>query len=68
MNFWFVGVPYNIFIGFANMWNLYFNLEFNYFWAGANLYLLMNTMFGFIQSILSVLIVFEVPVWLIHAK
>ena len=67
-NFWFIGLPYLSFCIIANIWNLWFNLKFNYFWAGANLFLLLNTFYGFMQSFYSVLIVLEIPVWLKHGK
>jgi len=67
-NFWFIGIPYFSFTVLANIWNLWFNLDWNYFWAGANLFLLLNTWFGLIQSFYSVMIVLEIPVWLKHAK
>ena len=48
LNFWVFGVPWFFFSAATNDWNLYFNIEFNYFWAGGNVFLLWNTIFGFI--------------------
>ena len=37
-------------------------------WAGGNLFLFANTIFGFFQSFLSTLIMMEIPTWLKEAK
>jgi hypothetical protein len=52
----------------GNFWMLYFNVKFNYLWAGGNLFLLGNTWFAITQSFLSLWLTFEIPVWLAHAK
>jgi hypothetical protein len=68
VNFWILGVPYFFFAAATNDWNLYFNIEFNYYWAGGNVFLLWNTVFGFFQSFLSVMMVLSLPTWLREAK
>jgi hypothetical protein len=47
-NFWIFGVPWFIIAAASNDWNLFFNIEYNYWWAGGNLFLVWNTIFGFI--------------------
>jgi hypothetical protein len=47
---------------------LWFNVKYNYFWAGGNVFLLGNTWFAGVQTFLSLFLAFEIPVWLAHAK
>ena len=68
INFWFIGLPYLIFVLIANFYMLVFNIDFNYWWAGGNLYLMANTVYALVQSFLSLFFAFEIPVWLAHAK
>lgn len=47
LNFFFVGIPWVLYIICANLWNLYFNAELNRDWAEGNVYLIFNTLFSF---------------------
>lgn len=68
INFFAFGIPWFFFAALTNDWNLLFNIKWNHFWAGGNLFLFWNTLFGFIQSFLSAILVFELPTWLKEAK
>jgi hypothetical protein len=48
INFWCLGIPWFFFSSASNDWNLIFNIKWNYMWAGGNLFLIANTIFGFI--------------------
>jgi len=68
INFFAFGIPWFFFAALTNDWNLLFNIKWNHFWAGGNLFLFWNTLFGFVQSFLSAILVFELPTWLKEAK
>ena len=64
INIWLIAVPYTI-IGAACMsYNLYFNIEWNKMWAGANYWLIGNSVFLLIEYIISVLLAFELPIFM----
>ena len=68
INFFLLGIPWFFFAALSNDYNLLWNLKWNHFWAGGNVFLFVNTIYGFIQSFLSTLIVMEIPTWLKEAK
>ena len=68
INFWLIGIPYFLFVVLSNGWNFVFNLNRNFAWAGGNVFLLANSVYSFVQSLLGLMIIFEIPVWLKHAK
>ena len=45
-------------------WNLWFNFDWNERWAGGNFWLMGNTFFILYQGIASILLSFELPIWL----
>ena len=49
-------------------WNLWFNIDFKYMWAGGNIFLILNTIFIFIQGYNSVFLIFEIPFFLTLLK
>ena len=67
-NFWILGVPWAVIAALSVFWNWHFNVYWNYMWAGGNIFLVGNTIFGFLQALFSVLLVFEIPTWLRNAK
>ena len=45
-------------------YNIYFNIAWNKFWASGNAYLILNTIYLFIQVVNSIGVIFELPIWL----
>jgi hypothetical protein len=68
INLAFIGLPWNITVLILNAVNIFLNIDFNTFWAGGNIYLMFNTYYLVVQSIYSVLLVYEFPFWLRHFK
>jgi len=46
-------------------WNLYFNANWNEMWAGGNVWLMANTIYILFQGFASVMLAFELPIWLL---
>ena len=59
VNFWLVGVPYVLYCIFAIVWNLYWNIVENKWWAHGNVILLGSSIYLVIQAIFSMLMMFE---------
>lgn len=68
LNLGFVAVPWTCSLIVFIFLNLFVNIDFNYFWAAGNFFLIFNTYYLFLQSFLSVWLVAEVPFWLRHFK
>ena len=49
---------------FCLAYNVYFNIAWNKIWASGNAYLVMNTVYLFIQVFNSIPLIFELPIWL----
>ena len=64
----FIGFPvWNvIFIGL--LWNIWFNIVMNHFWAHGNLYLMLMTVLNIVQSVNASYLVFEIPAFLRWTK
>lgn len=62
------GVPFSALTFVSIIWNLWFNIELNNFWAQGNLFLVFNTLYLFMQVFLSWWLIFEIPIWLRHFK
>ena len=60
----FFGIPQVIVCILAVAWNLAFNINLNDNWADGNFWLIWNTAYLIIQCIHSVLLAFEVPLYL----
>lgn len=56
--------PWVLFGLAAVFWNLYFNAEWNRMWADGNIWLVGNTVFIISQFLVSLPLVFELPVFL----
>lgn len=66
LNVVFFAVPW-ILIGIVGViYNLYFNIFWNKIWAGGNYYLMANTIFLLVQTLLSIPLVAEFPPWMRH--
>lgn len=59
VNFWVVGVPYVLYCIFAIVWNLYWNIQENKWWAHGNVILLGSSIYLVVQAIFSMLMMFE---------
>lgn len=59
-----VGIPWTTTALLSLGYNLYFNISWNKFWASGNSYLVLNTVYLFIQVVNSIPLVFELPIWL----
>lgn len=68
VNLWLVGVPW----GFALLalfgWNMYVNIFWNKWWAEGNFFLMGNTLYIIAQSIVSIPLMFEIPLVLRFMK
>ena len=68
INALFVGLPYLQLLLWVNLWNLWFNIHLNHWWAHGNVYLMVNAALTLMQSFNSVFLVFEIPVYLKYTK
>lgn len=60
----FIALPW-MFVGQVfMMYNLWFNIKWNFLWAGGNVFLLLNTIYMIQQTIHSSFVVIELPVWM----
>ena len=50
INVFAISFPWFLFAAFCVVWNLYFNIKWNRFWAGGNIYLIMSTLFLMSQA------------------
>jgi hypothetical protein len=57
-------MPFDIYLLFSIVWNLVLNIKFNKWWAGGNVYLILNTVFNLSQAFNAIWLVFEFPVYL----
>ena len=68
VNLWLVGVPW----GFALLalfgWNMYVNIFWNKWWGEGNFFLMGNTLYIIAQSIVSIPLMFEIPLVLRFMK
>jgi hypothetical protein len=59
-----IGVPWMT-AGIASFaYNMYFNIAWNKFWASGNAYLVINTVYLWVQVMNSIPLLFEIPIWL----
>ena len=68
LNLGLVGVPWIFFSAAMVAWNLFFNISLNKFWAGGNFFLIFNTIYAVTQTIMSIPLVCEFPLYLRHLK
>ena len=60
----FFATPMALYILFSMVWNIFLNIHFNRWWAGGNLYLMVNTLFNLVQGANAIWLVYEIPVYL----
>lgn len=59
-----IGVPWMT-AGLASFaYNMYFNIAWNKFWASGNAFLILNSVYLFVQVTNSIPLLFEIPIWL----
>ena len=68
INFVVIGLPMSVFIALGLVWNLWFNIAKNHFWAHGNLYLVIMTNLAFLQSLNAIFLLFEIPAYLRWTK
>lgn len=68
INLIFVGMPWAFISQLFFAWNVLFNAKWNFLWAGGNVYLIFNTVFAYIQTWLSVFVVWEMPYYMQHFR
>jgi hypothetical protein len=68
VNFFMVGCPYLAIATLLNVYNIWFNVYLNNFWAEGNVYLLLNSLFSILQTQISLIVVFEIPYFLENIK
>lgn len=55
-----IAVPWTLLGAALIIWDLVLNIFFNKGWAGANVFLIANSIYGVIQYIISILVVWEI--------
>lgn len=68
INFLLVGIPMSQVIIWGYLWNVWFNIHLNNFWAHGNLYLMVMSLFVIMQSWNAMFLVFEIPAYLRWTK
>jgi len=68
INFWVIGIPWTIFTTLCTGWNIFFNIDFNHWWAEGNVYLIATTIFMLLQNFNSFWLALEIPAYLRHFK
>lgn len=61
INLWVVGVPWLFVLLAVFGYNLYVNIAWNHWWAEGNVYLMANTIYIMVQSLVSLPLMFEIP-------
>jgi len=59
-----IAIPWTIIVVALIVYNIYFNINWNRFWAGGSPWLIFETVFLILQGFESILTVFEIPIWL----
>jgi len=59
-----IGLPWAITALTCLLYNLYFNWEYNRYWASGNYWLIGNTIYILWQTFASIPLVFELPLWI----
>lgn len=68
VNLFLVGLPYLLVAVLLNLYNIWFNIYMNDWWAEGNIYLVTNSIYSMLQTQISLIVVFEVPLFLEHLK
>jgi len=68
LNMIFFAIPYTLIGAALIIWNLVCNIYFNEGWAGANIWLIWNTVFLVGQYLMGILLYWEIDLWIHYAK
>jgi hypothetical protein len=68
LNMIFFAIPYTLIGAALIIWNLVCNIWFNEGWAGANIWLIWNTVFLIGQYLMGILLYWEIDLWIHYAK
>lgn len=60
----FVAIPWTVLAIACIAWNVWFNWAWNELWAGGNWWLVLNTVYILLQGLASIMLAFELPIWL----
>lgn len=60
----FIAIPWTVTALLCISWNLWFNYSWNEVWAGGNFWLMGNTIYILYQGFASIMLAFELPIWL----
>lgn len=60
----FIAIPWTIIAILCIGWNVWFNWAWNELWASGNWWLVVNTVYIIIQGFASIMLAFELPIWL----
>jgi len=64
INLFFLAIPWSFISQILLGYNLFFNIKWNFLWAGGNVWLLFNTIYLIEQTIHSVFLTVEMPFWM----
>ena len=68
LNLILIGLPWTFLSQIMFAWNALFNAKWNFLWDGGNVYLIANTVSAYIQTWMSVLVIWEIPFHMRHFK
>lgn len=68
LNMFTIGIPWTFISQIFFAWNVLFNAKWNFLWAGGNVYLIANTVYAYIQTWMSVFLIYEIPFYMRHFK
>lgn len=68
LNLFIFGVPWTFISQIFFAWNVLFNAKWNFLWAGGNVYLIWNTVYAYVQTWMSVFLIWEMPIYMRHFK
>lgn len=63
-----IGIPWTFVSQIFFAWNVLFNAKWNFLWAGGNVYLIANTVYAYVQTWMSVFLIYEIPFYMRHFK
>ena len=68
INVFLIGVPWTMFAIAMVVYNFWFNIQFNDFWAEGNFWLITNSVFISIEALISIFDAFELPIFLVTMR